>query len=88
MDQSYDAVITRMQKYIKNTPESESLRFGLGFAEFCALRDILAKDMIADAFFLAFSYGRAKGYRLARFREERRLTEWPDCYTVYGAIPR
>ena len=55
-----------MQKYIKNTPESESLRFGLGFAEFCALRDILAKDMIADAFFLAFSYGRAKGYRLAR----------------------
>lgn len=50
MDQSYDAVITRMQKYIKNTPESESLRFGLGFAEFCALRDILAKDMIADAF--------------------------------------
>jgi hypothetical protein len=26
----------------------------------------LAKDMIADAFFLAFSYGRAKGYRLAR----------------------
>ena len=60
MDQSYDAVITRMQKYIKNTPESESLRFGLGFAEFCALRDILAKDMIADAFFLAFSYGRAK----------------------------
>ena len=66
MDQSYDAVITRMQKYIKNTPESESLRFGLGFAEFCALRDILAKDMIAHAFFLAFSYGRAKGYRLAR----------------------
>ena len=66
MDQSYDAVITRMQKYIRNTPESESLRFGLGFAEFCALRDILAKDMIADAFFLAFSYGRAKGYRLAR----------------------
>lgn len=88
MDQSYDAVITRMQKYIKNTPESESLRFGLGFAEFCALRDILAKDMIADAFFLSFLLRPCQRLPSRQVREERRLTEWPDCYTVYGAIPR
>lgn len=34
MDQSYDAVITRMQKYIKNTPESESLRSVLDLLSF------------------------------------------------------
>lgn len=88
MDQSYDAVITRMQKYIKNTPESESLRFGLGFAEFVRSVTFWQKDMIADAFFLAFSYGPCQRLPSRQVREERRLTEWPDCYTVYGAIPR
>ena len=34
MDQSYDAVITRMQKYINEHAGERESPFGLGFAEF------------------------------------------------------
>lgn len=55
--------IEKMKRYIERTNTGELSRYELGLLEVQALR---RESVQADALYLAFLYGRAKGYRAAK----------------------
>lgn len=55
--------IEKIQRYIERTKANISDRYDMGLLEVCELKN--AADT-TDAVYLAFLYGRAKGYRAAK----------------------
>ncbi|MGM9600646.1 MAG: hypothetical protein ACI3W5_03530 [Faecousia sp.] len=56
----------RMRAYIRNTNLRDTSKYTLRSNEICAIYDAIEIGRIFEAVVLAFSYGRAKGYRMAR----------------------
>lgn len=59
-------LIERMERYADSIPQAAVKRYDMYSDEILALRDtMLHSGDIAGMFFLAFRFGRAKGYRAA-----------------------
>lgn len=65
MDGVMMSVIEKMQRYIELTNVPENGRYQICVAEVLDLQ-MLASELPVRAVCLAFNYGRAKGYRMAK----------------------
>lgn len=55
-----------MDAYIQKTKMGDTTRYELSLGELQVMRNILLSGKTVEAFELAFNYGRAKGYRMAK----------------------
>lgn len=56
----------KMDAYIQKTKMRNTTRYELNLGEIQVMRNILLSGKMVEALKLAFNYGRAKGYRMAK----------------------
>ena len=56
----------KMDAYIQKTKMTDTTRYELNLSEVQAFRRIILSGKMVEALELAFNYGRAKGFRMAK----------------------